>query len=70
MWLNVPTSELEQRLIQRSNHYMKIEMLHNQIATFEPINPEENIITVNGLLPPSEVVDKLLSKAIQIFQKC
>ena len=39
VWLNVPTSELERRLIQRSNHYMKIEMLHNQIATFEPINP-------------------------------
>ena len=67
VWLNVPTSELERRLIQRSNHYMKIEMLHNQIATFEPINPEGNIITINGLLPPSEVVDKLLSKAIKIF---
>jgi gluconokinase len=46
---------------------MKIEMLRSQIATFEPIKQEENVITVNGLLPPSEVVDELLSKAIQIF---
>jgi gluconokinase len=67
VWLDVPTSELERRLTQRSNHYMKIEMLRSQIATFEAINPEENVISVNGLLPPSEVVDELLSKATQIF---
>jgi gluconokinase len=67
VWLNVPTSELEQRLTQRLNHYMKIEMLRSQIKTFEPINPEENVITVNGLMPPFEVVDELLTKATQIF---
>ncbi len=67
VWLNVPPSELEQRLTQRSNHYMKIEMLRSQIATFEPIDPDDDIMTVNGLLAPSEVVDELLDKAIQRF---
>jgi len=67
VWLNVPKSELEQRLIKRSNHYMKLEMLHSQIATFEPISPEENIITMDGLLPPTEIVNELLSRATLLF---
>jgi gluconokinase len=65
--LNVPKSELEQRLIKRSNHYMKLEMLHSQIATFEPISPEENTITMDGLLPPIEIVNELLSRATLLF---
>ena len=67
VWLNVPKSELEQRLIKRSNHYMKLEMLHSQIATFEPISLEENIITMDGLLPPIEIVNELLSRATLLF---
>lgn len=67
VWLNVPKPELEQRLIRRSNHYMKLEMLHSQIAAFEPINTEENVITLDGLLPPTEIVNELLSQAAQLF---
>jgi gluconokinase len=67
VWLNVPKSELEQRLIQRSNHYMKSEMLHSQIAAFEPISPEENVITIDGLLPPIEIVNELLSQVTRLF---
>lgn len=67
VWLNVPTSELEKRLNQRSNHYMKPEMLHSQIATFESVSLDENIITVDGLLPPVEVVEKLMSESIEMF---
>ncbi|MEB3291945.1 MAG: gluconokinase, GntK/IdnK-type, partial [Synechococcales bacterium] len=43
LWLKVPTLELERRLIHRSNHYMKLEMLRSQIATFESISSEENV---------------------------
>jgi gluconokinase len=67
VWINVPEPELERRLANRSNHYMKLEMLHSQIAAFEPIAPEENVITINGLLAPNEIVDELLEKAIQLF---
>jgi gluconokinase len=67
VWINVPTDALEQRLAQRSNHYMKAEMIHSQIAAFEPISPDENVITVDGLLPPGEVVNELLSRATQLF---
>jgi gluconokinase len=67
VWLNVPEPELELRLANRLNHYMKLEMLHSQIASFEPISPEENVIAVNGLLMPDEIVNELLEKAMQIF---
>lgn len=67
VWLKVPEPELARRLASRSNHYMKPEMLHSQIAAFEPISPDENVITVNGLLAPDEIVDELLKKAMQRF---
>ena len=67
VWLNVPEAELERRLSQRANHYMKLEMLRSQIAVFEPMQPEENAIIVNGLLSPTEIVNDLLNTAIQLF---
>lgn len=67
VWLNVPEAELARRLTQRDNHYMKPEMLRSQLAAFEAITPEENVITLNGLLPPHDIVDELLQKAIQLF---
>ena len=67
VYLKVPPLELERRLTQRSNHYMQSAMLHSQVAAFEPISPEENVITVDGLLPPIEVVNSLLSQGIQRF---
>jgi gluconokinase len=65
VWLNVPEAELERRLNQRSNHYMKLEMLRSQIAAFEAIAPEETVITVNGLLSPIEIVNELLQASQQ-----
>jgi gluconokinase len=67
VYLEVPSSELERRLTQRQNHYMQLAMLQSQIAAFEPISPEENIITVDGLLPPVEAVNQLLAQATQRF---
>ncbi len=67
VYLEVPPLELERRLTQRSNHYMQPEMLHSQIAAFEPISSEENVITVDGLLAPAEMVNSLLNQAIQRF---
>jgi gluconokinase len=67
LWLNVPEAELERRLRQRANHYMKLEMLRSQIAAFEPMQPEENAIIVDGLLAPVEIVNDLLKTATQLF---
>lgn len=67
VWIDVPKSVLEQRLKKRSGHYMKHEMLLSQIAAFEAISPEENVIIVDGNHPIDAVVSELMTKAIQRF---
>lgn len=67
VWIDVPISELERRLTRRENHYMRPEMLNGPIAAFEPVSPNENVITVDGSLQPDDVVDELLAKAIKLF---
>jgi gluconokinase len=65
--LNVDRLLLEQRLEQRSNHYMKREMLPSQIATFESINPTENVIIIDGNHPIDAVVSKLITETTKRF---
>ncbi|MEA5465551.1 gluconokinase [Leptothoe sp. PORK10 BA2] len=67
VWLNVPRPDLECRLRRRSNHYMKPEMLDSQLAAFEPIGPEENVITLDGRLLPAKIVDELLNQATWLY---
>ncbi|NER00940.1 MAG: AAA family ATPase [Cyanothece sp. SIO2G6] len=67
VWLKVPKRELEQRLARRLSHYMQPEMLESQLTTFEPIHPAENVITVDGLLPPAEIIHELLKHIITLF---
>ncbi|MFM6172403.1 MAG: gluconokinase [Sphaerospermopsis kisseleviana] len=67
VWISVPEEVLEQRLAGRDNHFMKLEMLNSQLATFEPIRNDENVIVVNGVLKPREIVDELMTQAIQRF---
>ena len=67
VWLDVDRSELERRLTQRSNHYMGSELLPSQLATFEPLQPHENAIILNGILPPSDIVANLLNQSLQLF---
>lgn len=67
VWLNVPKPELERRLQRRTNHYMKADMLDSQLAAFEDITPAENVITVDGRLLPSKIVDELLNQASWLY---
>jgi gluconokinase len=67
VWISVPEEVLEQRLAFRDNHFMKPEMLDSQLASFEPIRSDENVIVVNGLLKPSEIVVELMRQAVQRF---
>ena len=67
VWISVPEEVLEQRLALRVNHFMKPEMLNSQLAAFEPIRSDEKVIIVNGVLKPSEIVDELMSQAVQRF---
>lgn len=63
VWLNVPEPELERRLADRSDHYMKLEMLHSQLETFETIASNEDVIEIAGVFSPEETITKLLDRA-------
>ena len=67
VWLDVSKADLERRLQRRGNHYMKPDMLTSQLAAFEPIEPDENIITIDGRLLPAKIVDELLSQATWLY---
>lgn len=67
VWLDVPPAELERRLSNRLNHYMKPEMLKSQLAAFESIAAEENVIRIDGSLPPDDILADWLHQATQRF---
>ena len=67
VWLDVPRLVLEQRLKKRVEHYMKSEMLDSQIAAFESITSEENVIIVDGDHSIDTVISQLMTKAIQRY---
>ena len=67
VWLDVDILLLEKRLKERLEHYMKPAMLSSQRATFEPISPAENVITVNGNLPINAVMSELMTEIIRRF---
>lgn len=67
VWLEVPTLELARRLTYRTNHYMQATLLSSQINAFEPIQPEENVMRLDGQLTPAAIVDELLNQALQQF---
>ncbi|WP_297083144.1 gluconokinase, GntK/IdnK-type [Thermoleptolyngbya sp. C42_A2020_037] len=67
VWLDVPPAELERRLSNRLNHYMKLEMLKSQLAAFESVDAEEAVIRIDGSLPPDAIVADWLRQATQQF---
>ncbi len=67
VWLDVSILLLKKRLGERRNHYMKLEMLDSQIATFEAIGLEEDVMTIDGAFPIDAVMSELMTKAAQKF---
>jgi gluconokinase len=65
--LDVALPILQQRLQNRTNHYMSSEMLSSQCATFEEISPEEQVITINGNSTIDLVIHELITTIIQRF---
>ncbi len=65
--IEVPENELQRRLVCRGEHYMKPEMLRSQLMAFEPIVQSENVMIVDGTLPPSAIVAAIFAQAQQRF---
>ena len=47
---------LEQRLAERSGHFMPASLLESQLATLEPLEPDERGVTLSAALPTAELV--------------
>jgi gluconokinase len=63
--LDVPRLELERRLHNRKGHYMPISLLNSQLATLEPLGPEESGVAVQVDNPGIQVVDRVLAAVVQ-----
>jgi gluconokinase len=59
--VTVSKSTLEQRLARRQGHYMPASLLDSQLATLEPLAPDEHGFTVPGDGDPDQVVDAVLA---------
>jgi gluconokinase len=67
VWIDVPEQILRQRLEGRDNHFMPPSMLDSQLAAFQAISADENIITVDGSKPIDDVMQELMAKALERF---
>ena len=58
--VDVPQDVLAARLRERKGHYMAPSLLTSQLATLQPLQPDEPGITVPGTGEPDQVVDAIL----------
>jgi gluconokinase len=59
--VDVPEAVLAERLSSRQGHYMPPSLLTSQLATLEPLHPDEPGITVPGTGDANQVVDAILA---------
>ncbi|WP_040337136.1 gluconokinase [Candidatus Blastococcus massiliensis] len=52
---------IRDRIEHRSGHYMPASLLDSQLATLEPLGPDEAGAEISGAAPPDEVVDDLIA---------
>jgi gluconokinase len=62
--LVVPTEVLRERMRNRTGHYMPPDLLDSQLATLEPLEPDEPGITVQATAEPALIVENILQKAL------
>lgn len=53
---------LRERMSARSGHYMPAALLDSQVATLEPLQPDESGIVLDVALPPEELVARAVRK--------
>ncbi|WP_280240115.1 gluconokinase [Nocardia abscessus] len=59
--LDLPRGELERRLAERRGHFMPPSLLDSQLATLEPLEPDEDGSTVDGTLSPDDLVREAIA---------
>lgn len=59
--LDLPRAALEERTQQRSHEYMPSSLLDSQLATLEPLQPDEAGIVVDATLAPDKLARVILN---------
>ena len=59
--LDVPRDELQHRLGLRRDHFMPASLLGSQLATLEPLGPDEPGIRIAAAGSPAAVADRVLA---------
>ena len=60
--LVAPAPVLDDRLEQRVGHFMPASMLASQLATLEPLEPDEPGTVIEATAPPGELADALIER--------
>ncbi|GAA1974101.1 gluconokinase [Isoptericola halotolerans] len=53
---------LAERITARSGHFMPTSLLPSQLATLEPLDDDEDGLTVDIAVPPTEIVDDVVAR--------
>lgn len=59
------TSQIRERLTARLDHYMPASLLDSQVATLEPIEPDENAIVVDVGGSPAQIAAEIIAQLEQ-----
>jgi gluconokinase len=62
VYLAVPRTALVERMKRRTGHYMPPELLDSQLATLEPLGPDEPGLTLDGQPAPETIVERALER--------
>lgn len=60
IYLRVPREVLAARLAARLGHFFPPELLDSQLDVFEEPTNEESVLTLDGRLPPEQIVDSIV----------
>jgi gluconokinase len=64
VYLDVDRPELDRRVKERKGHFMPASLLNSQLATLEPLTPEEPGVTVHVTDPGDDVTETVLAKVL------
>lgn len=62
--ITAPPAELRRRLAARRGHYMPASLLDSQLATLEPLQPDEPGLTVPGEGDPDGIIDAVAERLL------
>lgn len=60
--LQMPADELDRRMSARAGHFMPARLLGSQLATLEPLAPDEDGLTVRATGDTATFVDRVLAR--------